>query len=104
MKAKLRLVADSGAISASSSALSAADESEIFDAYSKSVIHAAETISPAVVNIEVSRNAGGAPAGSRARSEGECSSRPAAARRPDRRYGENFRASRSRVDDEPASP
>jgi S1-C subfamily serine protease len=64
MKSQLRLAADSGAIRKGPSAQPPIGESEIFDAYSSSVIHAAEAISPAVVNIEVSRNAGGgAPAG-----------------------------------------
>jgi len=52
MKPKLRLVNDNA--SSRASALSGGpDESEVFDAYSKAVIQAADTISPAVVNIEV---------------------------------------------------
>src|SRR5437667_4885270 len=55
MKPKLRLVADSAAPRGSVTPV-AADETEVFDAYSKAVIHAADTISPAVVNIEVHRS------------------------------------------------
>ena len=55
MKARLRLVADSNAMPGNPARLPAADESEIFDAYSHAVMHAAETVSPAVVNLEVSR-------------------------------------------------
>jgi S1-C subfamily serine protease len=60
MKAKLRLVADPGAVRDNNLGPPAAGENEIFDAYSNAVIHAAETVSPAVVNIEVSQRAGGA--------------------------------------------
>ena len=60
MKPQLRLVADSGAIR-SGAASGSASETEIFDAYSNAVIHAAEKISPAVVNIEVSRRSGDSP-------------------------------------------
>jgi S1-C subfamily serine protease len=52
MKPKLRLVADNA--SAHKPAHDAnPDESEVFDAYSKAVIQAADKISPAVVNVEV---------------------------------------------------
>jgi S1-C subfamily serine protease len=54
MKPKLRLVAD-GASPRGAVASATTDETEVFDAYSKAVIHAADTISPAVVNIEVHR-------------------------------------------------
>jgi S1-C subfamily serine protease len=63
MKSKLRLVADNGVAQANPAVPSSGDESEIFDAYSNAVIHAAEAVSPAVVNIEVSRHASGASAG-----------------------------------------
>jgi S1-C subfamily serine protease len=56
MKAKLRLVNDTSATRGATPGPPA--EAEIFDAYSQAVVHAAETISPAVVNIEVSHRAG----------------------------------------------
>jgi S1-C subfamily serine protease len=58
MKPKLRLVADNTSSHEPAQAATP-DESEVFDAYSKAVIEAADTISPAVVNIEVT--APGAP-------------------------------------------
>jgi S1-C subfamily serine protease len=59
MKPKLRLVAD-GASSREPVTALGPDEAEVFDAYSKAVIRAADTISPAVVNIEVGRRASAA--------------------------------------------
>ena len=65
MKPKLRLVADS-ASSREPVPPTAPDESEVFDAYSKAVIQAADTISPAVVNIEVMPRASASTEPSRA--------------------------------------
>ena len=58
MKPKMRLVADNANPRNSAHAFRP-DETEIFDAYSKAVIHAADTISPSVVNIEVSSRPSG---------------------------------------------
>jgi S1-C subfamily serine protease len=55
MKPKVRLLSDKSTVRGARAAFSSEDE--IFDAYSKAVIHAAETVSPAVVNIEVSQRA-----------------------------------------------
>ncbi len=63
MKGQLRLVNDTSATRGATPAPPAEDE--IFDAYSQAVVHAAETISPAVVNIEVSHRAGAARDGER---------------------------------------
>jgi S1-C subfamily serine protease len=66
MKPKLRLVAD-GASSRDRGPLPGPHESEIFDAYSNAVIRAADTISPAVVNIEVGARTSAPEGASRAR-------------------------------------
>jgi S1-C subfamily serine protease len=58
MKPKLRLVNDN-ASSRNATKSSAPDESEIFDAYSRAVIQAADKTSPAVVNVEVSPRGSG---------------------------------------------
>jgi len=57
MKGHLRLVANSGGSNSSSAPVSrsSTDENEIFDAYSRAVMHAAEVVSPSVVRIEISR-------------------------------------------------
>jgi S1-C subfamily serine protease len=52
VKPKLRLVADNSSPGETTPAVTL-DETEVFDAYSKAVIQAADKISPAVVNIEV---------------------------------------------------
>jgi S1-C subfamily serine protease len=54
MKAKLRLVAGSGGLNNAAGSAISNDETEIFDAYSSAVMHAAEVISPSVVNVEIS--------------------------------------------------
>src|SRR3984957_3150830 len=58
MKAKMRLLATAGVSGKNFTPPASGDESEIFDAYSKAVIYAAEALSPAVVNIEVSGRSG----------------------------------------------
>ncbi|HKV54454.1 MAG TPA: trypsin-like peptidase domain-containing protein [Candidatus Binataceae bacterium] len=57
MKPALRLLSDNQ-VPGASNAPRPVDETELIDAYSNAVIHASETVSPAVVNIEVSRRAG----------------------------------------------
>jgi S1-C subfamily serine protease len=64
MKPKVRLLSDKSTVRGARTAFPSEDE--IFDAYSTAVMHAAETVSPAVVNIEVSQRAG-ATAGGEAR-------------------------------------
>jgi S1-C subfamily serine protease len=54
MKPKLRLVTDSSS-SPGFNPARPADDTELFDAYSNAVIHAADAVSPAVVYIEVHR-------------------------------------------------
>jgi S1-C subfamily serine protease len=61
MRPKLRLVADSNN-PRDSVHVDPPDESEVFDAYSKAVIHAADSVSPAVVNLEVMPRAAQGPA------------------------------------------
>lgn len=70
MKPKLRLVSDN--TSARDAPRSVApDETEVFDAYSKAVMQAADKISPAVVNVEVSpRASGDAPSRTRPHATG----------------------------------
>jgi S1-C subfamily serine protease len=65
MRPKLRLVGDNASSRAPSSP-PPTDDSEIFDAYSKAVIHASDSVSPAVVNVEVMPRSTPAAASSRA--------------------------------------
>jgi S1-C subfamily serine protease len=58
MKPKLRLVSDSSSSRGAPKSYSS-DESELFDAYSRAVINAADKISPAVVNVEVAQHGSG---------------------------------------------
>ncbi len=73
MRSSLRLVSDSSALSSNGSVSHDSSDDRLFDAYSHAVMGAAESVSPAVVNIEVAhpsrRHAGNArnqdaPAGS----------------------------------------
>jgi S1-C subfamily serine protease len=70
MKPKLRLVSDN-ASSRDEPSSAAPNETEVFDAYSKAVIQAADKISPAVVNVEVSpRGSGDGPSPTRPQATG----------------------------------
>jgi S1-C subfamily serine protease len=70
MKPKLRLVSDN-ASSRDEPRSAAPNETEVFDAYSKAVIQAADKISPAVVNVEVSpRGSGDGPSPTRPQATG----------------------------------
>jgi S1-C subfamily serine protease len=53
MRSSLRLVADGGALNSGRSFSHDSSDDQLFDAYSRAVMGAAETVSPAVVNIEV---------------------------------------------------
>jgi S1-C subfamily serine protease len=65
MKAKLRLVAAAGGSNGSPATVPPAEETEIFDAYSHAVMHAADVVSPSVVRIEVSRQSSNGKADNR---------------------------------------
>ena len=72
MRSSLKLVSDGAALNSSRPFSHYSSDDHLFDAYSRAVTGAAESVSPAVVNIEVAHSAGSrsnplrpdAPAGS----------------------------------------